>query len=383
MKYGGVLSRRAALRVGAVMCIGVIMLVVHAQSTPKVACDTLRYLPKITCYMDEVNRVMKHGGLEAGFTYARSMQEQLDYALNHFVMHEIGREAYHDLHGNVIAALELQKKHSNPEQFDYELDGYRHGLFEAFFADRGTTDSRLAAEICPDSIGVHRSKPVGVYAYPPAPIERVENDQDQCFHAVGHGIMYANNNDIKLSLSQCDKMPEDWQQQWCYYGAFMQYTYTDWPGYESELERHTKIPEGLTMTQLCDELPERQQNACARLAGRGYIDKETRNTKEHVQKVFDQCLAVKKQYQESCIVETAGSFMPEAFAKDPVQALSMCTDVLSDFKSQRACTYGVVSGYKQGAGKFAYKNMDNICDLVDAKFNDVCVRANGRGYTWF
>jgi hypothetical protein len=197
--------------------------------------------------------------------------------------------------------------------------------------------------------------------------------------------MYANNNDIRLSVSQCDDMPEEWQQQWCYYGAFMQYTYTDWPGYESELERHTKIPEGMTMAELCNELPQRQQNACSRLVGRGYIDQTTRNSKEHVTAVFDQCHAVKKQYQEACIVETAGSFLPEAFAKDPKGpkgAFDICTSIFTDITSQRACTYGVASGIKQGAGQFAYRKL-NVCELVDARFHDVCLGANGRGYTWF
>lgn len=383
MKYRRMFRSRTVLITVAVACISVAAIALYTQSPRTVACDTLRYLPKITCYMNEVQRVMNKGGLEAGFAYANSMQGQLDYALNHFVMHEIGREAYAVTDGNVTAALDVQKRHTKPEQFDYELDGYRHGLFEAFFADRGTHDASLATEICPDSIHVKRSTPVGVYAYPPAPISQEENDQDQCFHAVGHGIMYANNNDIKLSLSQCDKMPEDWQQQWCYYGAFMQYTYTDWPGYESELERHTKIPNGMTMAQLCNELPLRQQNACSRLAGRGFIDKETRNSKEHVTKVFDQCLSVRKQYQESCIVETAGSFLPEAFAKDPKQAFDMCTTVFTDTKSRRACIFGAASGYKQGAGKFEYKNVSEVCELVDTEFRNMCTRADGRGYTWF
>lgn len=383
MKYGLIFSWRMAFIVGVVVCVGAVSLVVYAHEPRSAACGTMRYLAKISCYMDEVQRVMEKGGLQAGFTYARSMQEDLDYALNHFIMHEIGREAYLALDGNIPAALELQKQYHTLEDFDYELDGYRHGLFEAFFTEKGTHDARLASEVCPDSIDVHRDTPVGVYAYPPAPIQQAENDQNQCFHAVGHGLMYANNNDIRLSLSQCDKMSEDWQQQWCYYGAFMQYTYTDWPGYESELERHMKIPEGLTMAALCDELPTRQQNACARLAGRGYIDHTTRNSKEHVTSVFDQCLSVKQQYQEACIVETAGSFLPEAFATNPKGAFDMCTVVFTDIKSQRACTYGAASGIKQGAGKFAYRKLDTVCELVDAKLRDVCLSANGRGYTWF
>ncbi len=356
----------------------------YIQYTRPAPCSSLRYLAKIPCYMTEAREAMDKGGVVGGFIYAESMRGQLDYALNHFVMHEIGRQTYQALDGNIPAALNVQKQYITPTEFDYELDGYRHGLFEAFFTQKGTRDAAgLASEICPDSLPIHRNIPVGIYAYPPHPIQQEENNQNQCFHAIGHGLMYANNNDIKLSLSQCDDMPEDWQQQWCYYGAFMQYTYTDWPGYDSDLERHKRLPEGTTMAMLCEEIPERQQNACARLVGRGYVDQTTRGTDENVKAVFDQCLVVDIRFREACIVETAGSFLPEAFSSDPKRAFDLCESLFSETRYQRACVFGLASGIKQGAGKFEYKNQENVCGLVDTQFKDVCARAKGRGYTWF
>lgn len=374
--------------VATVLAIAGIMIIVlnwHPQDTIASQCAALSYLEKVPCHMNEVREAVDTGGIDGGFAYAESMQDQLDYSLNHFVMHEIGRGAYRILDGDIPLALRTQMERTSPTAFDYELDGYRHGLFEAFFAQNGTKEAaELATEICPTSLHTSRVAHPGIYTYPPDSLQQSDIDQNQCFHAIGHGLMYGNNNDIKLSLSQCDELPEDWQRQWCYYGAFMQHTYSDWPGYESELEPHNTLPEGMTMAQLCREIPERQHNACSRLAGRWYIGKSTKQTREErMEQVFGQCFAVEEKYQEACIIDTAGSSLPIVFPESPERSFEMCEVLFNDSDLQAACIFGVASGIKQGAGKFVFKNLDNVCELVDTKFEDACLRATGRGYTWF
>ena len=59
----------------------------------------------------------------------------------------------------------------------------------------------------------------------------------ECFHAVGHALMYSNENDVFEALFQCDKLPHEWMKDSCYYGAFMEQVFLYYSDYHPRLSR--------------------------------------------------------------------------------------------------------------------------------------------------
>jgi hypothetical protein len=109
-------------------------------------------------------------------------------------MHHLGHEAY-DFLGNFNEAMAVSDEICN--------SGFVHGLIEAQFTRTKDVDLALKTT-CPDS-GLQNFR------------------QWQCYHGVGHGIMYFTGKNLSESLKYCEKIPSKFASDSCIGGTFMEY----------------------------------------------------------------------------------------------------------------------------------------------------------------
>lgn len=111
----------------------------------------------------------------------------------HPIVHEIGHAAYNK-YGDFGEAMKFQDEVCN--------SGYVHGVIEERFAH---SDDVLAdmKTMCADY------RP-GSYL------------QWQCFHGIGHGVMYYTSNDLPRALEMCDAFGDEAGRSSCVNGAFME-----------------------------------------------------------------------------------------------------------------------------------------------------------------
>jgi len=84
--------------------------------------------------------------------------------------------------------------------------GCYHGVIQAFFMDRGATDSASVRAVCSPWTAP------AVYGWL----------RFQCTHGLGHGLTMVLDHDLPEALGKCDLLVDDWDRDACYGGAFME-----------------------------------------------------------------------------------------------------------------------------------------------------------------
>ncbi len=111
----------------------------------------------------------------------------------HTLIHEIGHTAYKK-YGDFGEAMKYHDSYCN--------SGYVHGVIEGHF----TKDKDIYQEmntLCKDY-------PAGKFA------------RAQCYHGMGHGLMYFTDNDLPKSLELCNSYTDSSAQSNCTWGVFME-----------------------------------------------------------------------------------------------------------------------------------------------------------------
>jgi hypothetical protein len=112
----------------------------------------------------------------------------------HELLHELGRASY-EKYGDLAAALRFRD--------EICVSGYVHGVLEAYLGTSVDVFAALEAA-CSGSA---------------AP----SYEGWECFHGIGHGLMYFSGNDLPRSVSLCDGLPApDWAKGACANGAYME-----------------------------------------------------------------------------------------------------------------------------------------------------------------
>lgn len=333
-------------------------------------CTALSGPATLDCYMESAVNIAKSRGIVASLEYVHEdVLKNSVYQIVHLVLHGVGHEAYHRTHdverSMGFIALFYAKE---PPEFSYTLDGYRHGVFQAFFDENkaNRTIQELMQESCFKYFHIAR-------------VEDMRSDQripaEQCFHAVGHAVLYAYDNNIDKALVGCEVLPHSWMQNWCFYGVFMEYSYLYWPFWMHE-KPMPSMPESMTI--LCDRVHVNQRDACSRMVGRAYF------SKGGLMGALKQCALVEERHRRNCVIETAAPLVPSVYKNNFKKMVNVCREVGSELGStyEGACIYGVASGIKMGSAGFSYRE-EPFCNLVEDKFQDDCLRATGRNYTFF
>jgi hypothetical protein len=111
----------------------------------------------------------------------------------HSVAHQIGKSAL-KMYGSFAAATPYQDAICN--------SGFVHGVIEATFKDSRDI-SRDLNEVCKDATQNLYTK-------------------WECFHGIGHGVMYYTNNNLPLSLQFCSSFKSDFERGNCANGVYME-----------------------------------------------------------------------------------------------------------------------------------------------------------------
>jgi hypothetical protein len=111
----------------------------------------------------------------------------------HAMVHDIGHEAY-EIYGSFGEAVKYQDEICN--------SGYIHGVIESHFLASVDVFSAMKA-VCS-----------------PYPLEKYMSWE--CYHGVGHGLMYYTENDLPRSLDLCRGLESEFAINTCINGVFME-----------------------------------------------------------------------------------------------------------------------------------------------------------------
>ncbi len=111
----------------------------------------------------------------------------------HSLMHEIGRQAY-EKYGSFAEAIKYSDEICN--------SGYLHGIIEAHFYQSPDVWTAMQKVCDPYPEGKFLSW--------------------ECYHGVGHGLMYYSENDLPSSLAMCGSYGTYFAQSSCVNGVFME-----------------------------------------------------------------------------------------------------------------------------------------------------------------
>ncbi len=316
------------------------------------------------CYSDTARQIANADGFQAAFQYLNNAGREFGYHnVLHMAMHEVGRAAYSQT-GNLDLAIEFFFSVQDPRHYDFALDGYRHGIFQAFFVEQ--KDSQSMDALIQQACGMHM--PADVSRDPSRPREDAAN---QCFHGVGHALMFAYENDVLRSLLACDRTPQPWMQDWCYYGVFMEnsYRYSSLPPFSAQ-GKARPFAAGEDMTALCGEVSEQQRPACARFVARAVFMSAFPRRPEDFQRGFDQCrlVDVDEYYRQLCVRDAAVLFIPPLFKNDFKKMFALCESARS---YQGSCIEGVAAGVSLGTAGFSNRDRP-VCDVVGEQFGSRC-----------
>lgn len=123
----------------------------------------------------------------------------------HALVHEIGRESY-EKYNDFAEAIKYSDEICN--------SGYLHGVIEAHFLKSSDVFSEMMT-LC-------NSYPPGKYL------------SWECYHGIGHGVMYYTSNNLPKSLELCDKYANSFSRVTCANGVFMENFNTDQKLHPSE-----------------------------------------------------------------------------------------------------------------------------------------------------
>ena len=306
------------------------------------------------CYKDITNEMLQKEGAVTVLQYAKDVIiKKTNYNVAHLIMHVIGRGVYEKTHDIRQALAYLPP---DAHIYSYYYDGYRHGLFQAYFKDHHDQDvAGLIQSVCAEGDDgiLASSKHVG---------EKMETEN--CFHAIGHALMYMHANDVMKSVSDCDKILGDTGRYWCLYGVFMEYSYRFSPFYAQE--EGGQISD-TSLLSLCSRVNMEQRVVCTQFVGRAFL------TKNHgdVEGAFGQCKLLEEAYRFPCIRQASRIFIPSLFQNDVPKMIDVC--IRAGEAYQEACARGVALGIDQGiAGFDALTKKELFCRLAEARFRIDC-----------
>ncbi|MBI5457502.1 hypothetical protein HY971_02130 [Candidatus Kaiserbacteria bacterium] len=274
-----------SLVLGVAVFLGAYALLPHGTAVD----DCLERPAPGKCLIEKAHLIAMTGDIRGALDYAVRVIAPYNRNVVHFAMHVIGHEAYEHI-GNRAAALALLPPEASTNEHYLTYEGYQHGLLQFYLAaekDNTSIDS-LIKESC------------GEFYVP-------ENTQTesftwrarrQCFHAVGHALMYAYKNDLSQALPPCGRLPYEWMRDRCAYGVFMELSYLYDPSYSVGNESPYVV--GDNMALVCEPLTD-FKSQCAEFVGRSYF----MSHKNDLKGAFKACAELSPPFDRTCRIDIA------------------------------------------------------------------------------
>lgn len=319
---------------------------------------------QLPCYISTARSIARQKDISSALHYMRTVViPATSYNQTHIIMHTLGRESYLKTHDIAKALFYLP---DNALTTDYYLyDGYSHGLFQEFFYQNRDTGStgKLMQKACPHDI-LSRSVISNSSLNPQEDLQRTAQN---CYHAVGHALMYSSGNRIPEALTKCGETKTKQENYWCLYGVFMENSYL----YSSLYDDHAQRPfvSGNSMAKLCLEIKNAyQQSVCTKFVGRSFLAKNKGDFKG----AFQECHTLQNEYQPQCIAQVARLFIPPLLAFNPQQMIAACDAAGEDYKGM--CLSAVAQRVDvEHKSYHAPLQKNDFCKLVEKRFQQECV----------
>jgi hypothetical protein len=275
--------------------------------------------------------ILEKSGLDEAFTYTRSqIESNPSFARDcHPLLHTLG-------HASFKISLSFESAMENSDELCNS--GYIHGLIEANFESASTIDEALTSS-CND------------YS--------VENFKNwQCFHGIGHGIMYTNTKNHIKSLEDCNRLKSNFAIESCINGVFMEeFILVDhMGGYD------TKITD--VDVSICKELSSTSSKShCYFYAPTAYLQLSDSEFKDAIM----WCTNLESNFIGTCISGVGAQSIKDNIS-NPQFTSNLCEE--TDTKYQTSCVSGAISMY---INHFASSsNAESLCSDEFNKFSDLC-----------
>ncbi len=230
---------------------------VFSKKVPQDSCFSSDNIRK--CLREKAHYIAMSGDIAAAITYTSDVVAPYNRNTAHFAMHMVGMQAYDRL-GSRSDAMALLPPSAQTYENVLTYEGYQHGLLMEYF--------KVKKDDVPIMDLIHESCSDHWVPENPQTVDFSWTANKQCFHAVGHGLMYAFGNDVPKALSVCTQLPYEWMKSRCAYGALMEESYRYNPDYIAAIGGKALVGKG--MQSLCNSLAI-FADECALFVGRSYF----------------------------------------------------------------------------------------------------------------
>ena len=247
----------------------------------------------------------------------------------HPVVHEVGNVAY-EKYGDFGEAMKYQDEVCN--------SGYVHGVIEERFArsDDVLSDMKTMCE---------RYEPGGYLAW-------------QCYHGIGHGVMYYTSNRLPEALEMCDAFEDDFGSSSCYNGVFMENF-----GADGELHVSEYVKEGEPLYP-CAQQKTRHKADCYLYAPTHYLNS---NAGDYAG-ALEVCEEAEPLFRATCAGGVGSQAMKENL-DEPKLVESVCEKGDSD--QTEPCIKGMASLYANHHGSL--EPARELCGQLEVPNREACL----------
>lgn len=186
----------------------------------------------------------------------------------------------------------------------------------------------------------------------------------ECLHGLGHGILTFVDMELPRALTVCDALPEAWDREGCYAGAFMENSTS-----ATNLDHPSRYVRPDDPTYPCSIVDQKYWKLCYQYQSSYFGER----TGWDFKKTADLCRKIPYDYQAGCFNQIATN---QAMAtQDPQQAKKTC-DLLDRVQEKDRCVDEVVSTF---GGRYIDEPafMLSFCDAVDEENKETCYKQLG------
>ncbi len=290
------------------------------------------------CYENYYTSTVKNKGIKAAFVDLKARYPVNAYVKSqcHPITHVIGRTAASKFK-NVADAY--------TEGDSFCWSGYYHGVLEGVIGKIGYNN--LPAKINGICTAIAEKKK---YSF----------DHYNCVHGLGHGIMAITQDELFKSLAICDNLKDNWEQQSCWSGAFMENVIVD---NKNHFTKYLKPEEPLYP---CNSVDDKYKTTCY-LMQTSYMLKVTGGD---FKKVFELCRSAGADYQSTCF-QSLGRDASGRSVSNVAQTKEWCS-LGKNFEEQKNCIVGAAKDFMSYLHDD--KRAQELCASLDGKLlEQACV----------
>jgi plastocyanin len=257
----------------------------------------------------------------------------------HAIVHEIGHEAYKK-YEDFGEAMKYQDEICN--------SGYLHGIIESRFSE--------SDDVFTDMKTMCNQYPVGSFL------------SWECYHGIGHGVMYYTANDLPRSLEMCDAFDSSFARSNCSNGVFMENFSADQKLHLSEYLKESDpfYP--------CAEQANRHKENCYVYAPTYFLSLN----KNDYAGALEWCNGAEASFEAACARGVGAQTMKENI-NDPKLVESICTSGGSD--QVEPCIEGMLSLYINHHGSL--EPARDLCGQLEISNRQTCYNSVESNSTLF